>query len=121
MSDNNDIVFVLREIRDNQVTQLEVLRGIRDNQAAPPFNIGIAICAAIAVGLSLVLALAISDFMIKLFALIPVGSSGLLGAAIYMVIAFVLVMLFLFIIYIYLQPWLSCKLKNTGKGYICSK
>jgi len=95
-----------------------LLREIRDKLATPPkqFNAGSAIAIAFATAFGFVLALAINDFLSQLFAKIPTGG-GLLGAGIYMIVAIILVTIFLFVIYIYLEPWLSCKLGKKAKKY----
>lgn len=96
-----DQVQILKEIRDSIVK-------MEHNQASSGFNAGTATALAIAGAFSFILALALNQFFQLLFAKIPVGS-GLLGAAIYAIIALVICILALFLIYTYLEPFLHKK------------
>lgn len=96
----------------NEVELLKQIHGllekIEHNQASPGFNAGTAAALAIAAAFSFILALALNQFFQLLFAKIPVGG-GLLGAAIYAIIALVICILALFLIYSFLEPFLHKK------------
>ena len=93
---------------DVLLSMQELLKKIEHNQASPGFNAGTAAALAIAAAFSFILALALNQFFQLLFAKIPVGG-GLLGAAIYAVIALVICVLALFLIYRFLEPFLHKK------------
>lgn len=96
-----DTVHVLLDIQ-------KIIAKIERNQAPAGFNAGTATALAIAAAFSFILALALNQFFQLLFAKIPVGG-GLLGAAIYAVIALVICVLALFLIYRFLEPFLHKK------------
>ena len=108
MSSTSDVA-PKTEMKLDQVQLLQDIKSllgkIEHNQSSPVFNAGTAIAFAIAAAFSLILALAINEFLRLLFAKIPVGS-GLLGAAIYAIVALVICILALFLINIYLEPFL---------------
>jgi len=104
MSDNHkatldDVVILLRQIEKNQ---------------HPPFNAGTAIAVVLAGAFGFVIALALNNFLQQVFNQIPVGD-GLLGAGIYAIIALIIGILALFLIYIYLEPWLTKKFAKKNK------
>lgn len=88
---------------------LGVVMDIRNSQKKG-FGVGTAIALALAASFSFVIALALNNALQLSFAQIPVGSSGLLGAWIYAVIALILGIAFLWIIYKHLQPALHRKM-----------
>ncbi len=99
---------------------VSLLREIRDNQVAARFNVGTYVAGALALSFAFILGLAINSALTQTFALIPAGT-GLLGAYIYMVVALVICVLFIFLIYIYLQPWLASKFNKPKKNTITQK
>lgn len=97
----DDNVVLLRAIT-------QILEKIEKNQASPGFNAGSAAAAAIAGAFSFILGLALNSFFVQVFAKIPVGG-GLLGAAIYAIVALIVCITALFLIYSYLEPFLRKK------------
>lgn len=106
-SNAKEMLEVLQQIHQDLVK-------IEHNQASPEFNAGTAAALAIAAAFSFILALALNQFFQLLFAKIPVGG-GLLGAAIYAVIALVVCILALFLIYRFLEPFLHSKFASKKK------
>lgn len=94
------IYLVLSEIRDNQVKEAKA----RAKQSE--FNAGTVVSLAFIAAFGFVMALAINAFLTMLFALIPVGD-GLLGAGIYALVAIVLCVAMIFVLAVYVAPWLS--------------
>lgn len=97
MSDNveNDrVVDLLTQIRDNQTK-------------TPDFNAGAVVTGALIAAFGFVMALALNSFLSLVFAQIPVGSTGLLGAGIYALIAIILCVGAIFLIAVYLGPRLT--------------
>ena len=107
-SNAKDMLEVLQQIRQELVK-------IEHNQASPEFNAGTAAALALVAAFSFILALALNQFFQLLFAKIPVGG-GLLGAAIYAIIALVLCILAIFLIYRFLEPWLHSKFASHKKN-----
>lgn len=97
----DDVIILLTKMEQNQRTNSK-------------FNIGSAIALAIAASFSFVLALALNAFLQAAFQKIPVGT-GLLGLAIYAIAALFVCILALFLIYLYLQPWLQARFKFAEK------
>ena len=76
------------------------------------FNAGPAAALAVAAAFSFILALALNTFFTLLFAKIPTGG-GLLGAAIYAIIALLVCVTMLFLIYVYVEPWLHKRFERN--------
>jgi hypothetical protein len=87
---------------------IELLEQLVKLQTPGRFNVGDAACGVIAAAIGFVIALAANDFFTKLFAKVKVGG-GLLGAAIYLLVMLVLGLFLIFVIFIWVQPWLHSK------------
>lgn len=97
----DDVIILLTKIEQNQ-------------RAAAKFNVGTALSVALAGAFIFILALALNAFLQAAFAMIPVGT-GLPGLAIYAIIAIIMCLGALFLIYVYLQPWLQARFKFAEK------
>jgi ElaB/YqjD/DUF883 family membrane-anchored ribosome-binding protein len=96
-----DVVYHLKAIEKNQA-------------AAAKFNAGTYTALALAAAVGFVISLALGSALTQTFAKIPVGG-GLLGAWIYAIIALVLGVALVFLIFLYLEPFLTKKFKPKEK------
>lgn len=97
MSDTQEVIRLLKIIINNQ-------------EEASKFYVGTQLALVLAAAFAFVLALALNAALSLTFQQIPVGTDGLLGAWIYAILALIICILFMFIIYRYLQPWLHKKI-----------
>ena len=97
----DDVVVLLQKIEKNQ-------------KATPKFNAGTATALAIAAAVGFVIGLALNNALQESFQKIPVGG-GLLGAWIYAVIALIIGVVLLFLIFVYLEPFLTKKFARKSK------
>lgn len=86
---------------------IELLKQIIINQAPASFNTGTAFCIALASAFTFVLALSLNNALLLSFQEIDIHGSALASAWVYAVIALVIVLLMLYLIYRWLEPFLS--------------
>jgi hypothetical protein len=102
MTELQQIVLLLKDIKVNQ-------------EKIPPFSTGGVLAMLLANSIAYVIALSLSNAFITSFKLIPISSDGVVGSWLYVAVILPIGIFLLYVILVWLQPFLKRKLDKKTK------